>query len=429
MLLLYDILLMTGGLLALPVLLPLILTTEKRRRTVPGRLGLGSDLPAPGPGEKRIWVHALSVGEVLASAPLVAALRRRHPREAIVFTASTFTGLEIARERIAPHVDGVGLFPFDLILPVRRVADRVAPKMVVMVETDLWPNFLYEMDRRGVPVMLVNGRLSDRSFGGYKRFSSIFKPLFSRFARVCAQSAEDARRFRKMGTPPGRVAVTGNLKFDQPRPDASPAALDELQRSMGISPHRRVWVAGSTHPGEEAILAEALRMLRRDCPDLFCIAAPRDPNRAGETASVFREKGFSFRLLSAGPGGADGVVIDAMGLLARLYGLADAAFVGGSLIPFGGHNPLEPAALSRPVIFGPHMHAFREISERLLAAGGAVRAADAPSLAKAVGRLLADPARAARIGEKGRAVFEAHRGAVDRTLSVIDAVCREGTTR
>ncbi len=229
MIIIYNLFLTTAVLLALPVLLPLILTSEKRRRTVPGRLGLRSDLPPPGPGEKRIWVHALSVGEVLSSAPLVAAIRRRHPRETIVFTASTFTGLEIARRRIAPHVDGVGLFPYDLILSVRRVADRITPKMVVMVETDLWPNFLYEMDRRGAPVALVNGRLSDRSFGGYKRFPSIFKPLFSRFARICAQSAEDARRFRKLGIPPDRVAVTGNLKFDQPRPDASPAALAELR--------------------------------------------------------------------------------------------------------------------------------------------------------------------------------------------------------
>lgn len=415
--------------MAIPVLLPLILSTEKRRRTVLGRLGIRSDLPPARAGEKRIWVHALSVGEVLSSAPLVAALRRRYPRDVIVFTASTLTGFAIARKRIAPHVDGVGLFPYDLILSVRWVADRISPKMVVMVESDLWPNFLHEMDRRGVPVTLVNGRLSDRSFAGYKRFPSVFRPLFSRFARVCAQSAEDARRFRRMGVPPDRVIAAGNLKFDHPPPDASPEGLDALRSSLGIEPGRRVLAAGSTHAGEEAILAEALRILRRDFPDLFCIAAPRDPNRAGEGVRVFREKGFSFRRLSAKGDGADGVVIDAMGLLARLYGLADVAFVGGSLVPFGGHNPLEPAALSKPVAFGPHMHAFREISRELLAAGGAVRATDAASLAEVAGRLLADPDRAARMGGKGRAVVDAHRGAVDRTLAVIDAVYREATVR
>ncbi len=425
MMLLYDLLLTTGALLALPILIPVVLTVEKRRRTVLGRLGLRSDVPPPRDRKRRIWIHALSAGEVLSAVPLAAAIRRRYPHDDIVFTASTLTGLEIARERIAPHVDYVSLFPYDLILSVRRVAGRIAPKMVVMVETDLWPNFFREMERRAAPVVLVNGRLSDRSFAGYQRFSFLFRPLFSRLTRVCAQSAEDARRFRKLGTAGGRVAATGNLKFDQARPDASPAALADLRASLGIAAGRRILAAGSTHPGEEAILADALVILRQDFSDLFSILTPRDPNRADEVVGIFREKGVFLRRLSADAGGKDGVVIDVMGLLARLYGLADVAFVGGSLIPFGGHNPLEPAALCRPVIFGPHMHAFREISERLLDAGGAVRVADARTLAAAAGRLLAEPQRAARIGEKGGAVFDAHRGAVDRTLTVIDAVRRE----
>lgn len=422
----YHLLLTTVAVPALPLLLPLILTTGKRRRTVLGRSGLRPEIPPPAPGERRIWIHALSVGEVLSIAPLVTAFRRRHPREPVVFTASTLTGLAMARERIGPHVDGVGLFPYDLILSVRRVANRVGPRMVIMAETDLWPGFLHEMDRRGVPVVLVNGRLSDRSFSGYRRFRSFFGPLFSRFKRVCAQSAEDARRFRKLGTPADRVRVTGNLKFDQPRPDASPAALDDLRGSLGLPSDRRILVAGSTHPGEEALLAAALQTLRRSFPDLLCIVAPRHPGRAGEVAAIFREKGLSLGRLSAGGGGPDGLVVDRMGLLARLYGLAQVAFVGGSLIPFGGHNPLEPAALARPVIFGPHMHAFREISERLLAAGGALRVTDVRSLAEAVAGLLEDPRRAARIGRQGRAVVEAHQGAVERTLGVIEDLFEAG---
>ncbi len=427
--LLYNLFLMIGTLLALPIAIPLTQATEKRRRTVRGRLGLTVSVPPPMPGERRIWVHALSVGEVLSALPLVAALRRRYPDEAIVFTASTLTGLAMARERMAPHVQGITLFPYDFLPSVRRITDRIAPWMVVMVETDLWPNFLHEMARRRVPVVLVNGRLSDRSFAGYRRFVSFFRPLFSRFAHVGAQSAEDARRFRRLGTAPDRVTVTGNLKFDGPRPEITPAALADLRTRLGMAPDRPVLVAGSTHPGEEAILADALTRIRRNGQAPGIIVAPRDPGRAGEAVRVFREKGIHLRRLSADEPAADGAVVDSMGLLARLYGLADVAFVGGSLVPFGGHNPLEPAALSRPVILGPHMHAFREITAQLLAAGGAAVAPDAPSLAAAVGRLLADPDRAAAMGDRGRAVVEAHRGAVYRTLGAIDGVGRAAGIR
>lgn len=420
----YNIILTTAAILAMPALIPLALKTEKRRQTFPGRIGLTCDIPLPKTGENRIWVHALSLGEVLSAVPLAKALRSRYPDETIVFTTSTLTGLEIAKKRVGNFMDHVSLFPYDFILSVRLIANRIRPKIAIMVETDLWPNFFREMDRRNVPVVIVNGRLSDKSFAGYQRFPFLFHPLFSQFARVCAQSAEDARRFRKLGAAADRVLVVGNLKYDKPRPDASPAALAELRTCLGISDKGPVLVAGSTHLGEEGILSDAVLTLRRDFPNLFCITAPRDPNRAGEVARIFQDKGMDVRRLSEKSRGKDGVVIDTIGLLAGLYGLADVAFVGGSLIPFGGHNPLEPAAMSRPVMFGPQMQSFQEISQALLTAGGAVRVTDAQTLARTAGRLLADPSEAHLMGQRGQAVINAHQGALNLTLDEVDAVVK-----
>ena len=433
---------------ALPALLPHVLLSRKRRRTVLGRLTLsGLPRPAAGPRAGRIWVHALSVGETVSAVPLVRAMGERFPDRTIHFSASTETGFAEARRLLEDIVSECFLFPYDLPVPLRRVWNRVDPGMVVLVETDIWPGFLGEAEARSIPVVLVNTRLSDRSFAGYRRFSGIMGSVLRKFARICPQTDADVRRFRALGVSPDRIVRTGNIKFDSiaGTPDAAERAT--LRKRLGLEPSRRILVAGSTHEGEEAMLAAAFRTLiepglraprdRESAPAL--VIAPRAPDRAEAVRRIFA-KSSRGRSVGAGdvphpPAGgnlavrtlaeteagaaADVIVVDRIGVLRSLYALGEMAFVGGSLVPRGGHNPLEPAACGVPVLFGPHMHDFREIARMLLDAGGAKTVDSAAALASAAGDWLRDPERARRAGERARTVFLENRGAVDRTLDAL----------
>lgn len=425
--LLYNFGLHTAALLAGPVLLPWILTAPRRRMSVPRRLSLILPDPRHGVagGRRRIWVHALSVGETLSAVPLVAGLRDRHPKASLVVSASTQTGFDLAEARLARFTDARLFFPFDLLPSVRRTIRRVAPDLVVLVETDLWPNILADLARRGVPAVLVNGRLSDRTAAGYRRLAGVMGPALASLSAVCAQSAEDARRYVALGVPPDRVTVTGSLKFDIDGEPLSEADKGALREFLGAGPDVRVVVAGSTHEGEETLLAEAFHRLKGDHPTLFPVVVPRDPARADAVAGIFSARGFRLARLTAieadpATGAIDGVVVDRIGRLQGLYGAADAAVVGGSFVPLGGHNPLEPAVLAVPVLFGAYMDAFREISASLLSAGGAVRVADAAGIVSVLGHWLARPEAARAVGAAGRQAVLAQRGAVDRTLAVID---------
>ncbi len=423
--LIYNLGLHTSALLAGPVLLPWILTAPKRRMSVPRRLSLILPDPPPAGTGRRIWIHALSVGETLSAVPLVAGLRDRYLTGSLVVSASTQTGFDLADARLARFTDGRFFFPFDLLPSVRRTIRRVAPDLVILVETDLWPNILADLARRGVPAVLVNGRLSDRSAAGYRRLAGLMEPALACLSAVCAQSAEDARRYVALGVPPDRVTVTGSLKFDIDGDPPSDADKGALRGTLGAEHDTRVVVVGSTHEGEEAVLAEAFQRLRDAHPTLFPVVTPRDPARADAAARVFSAHGFRLARLTAieaggAAGAADGVVVDRIGRLQALYGAADAAVVGGSFVPLGGHNPLEPAVLAVPVLFGPHMDAFREISASLLAARGAVRVTDAAGVASVLGHWLAHPEAARAAGAAGRQAVLTHRGAVDRTLAVID---------
>ena len=424
MMLLYNLFLCLGTAVALPVLLPWILRSRKRRKTVRQRLGL-IRMYRSGPGDRRrIWVHALSVGEVISSVPLVTAIRKAYPDREIFFSASTLTGFETARREFQGGVTALFYFPYDLIFSVKRVLGAVNPEALVIVETDLWPNFLFEAARRGIPVFLVNSRLSDSSFAGYRRFRFFFKPVFDTLTRICTQTRVDADRFQRLGVLEGKIAVTGNVKFDNPIEPLSEADIDALRRQSGIGPDRRVWVAGSTHDGEEAILLAAFKRLRRSFQKLFLILAPRNPDRAPRVCDIARGLGLCVETLSAAeadhskPAG-EVLVVDRIGLLKRLYGVGEVAFVGGSLVEVGGHNFLEPAAHGKPVIFGPHVSAFTEISRMLLQGGGAVPVSGEEDLHDALAGLLANPVRAREMGKRGRKVFERNRGSVDRTVSVI----------
>jgi 3-deoxy-D-manno-octulosonic-acid transferase len=301
----------------------------------------------------------------------------------------------------------------------------------VIVETDIWPNFLAETARRGVPVFLANARLSKRSLSGYRRAAFFIRPVFQCFAKICCQSALDADRFQRLGLPLELIPVTGSIKFDQTRESFPKSRLEEIRKTAGIPAGRKVMVAGSTHEGEEAVLAEALTLLKREFPDLCLIAAPRDPLRARAVRQVFQQAGFSGVLMSEPErcSDPDVIIIDRIGVLNGLYAFADAAFVGGSLIRLGGHNPLEPAAWGRPILFGPYMSDFVEISHLLLESGGAEEVTDASSLYGAVKAILMGREKAEHMGSQALRVFQANKGAVERTVGIIQDYLRQDYLR
>ncbi|UCG14222.1 MAG: 3-deoxy-D-manno-octulosonic acid transferase [Deltaproteobacteria bacterium] len=433
MIVFYNILMFVGVVLGIPLIIPSVLTSEKRRKTVLPRLGLTVFPPSLGqyrlrkPEKKPIWVHALSVGEVLSAVPLVEKLKAYFSERDIFFSVSTKTGFEIASRRLTEKVNAIIFFPYDLVFSVRHVATKVDPAVVVIVESDIWPNFLFEMKRRQVPVALVNARLSEKSFSGYRRVSFFMGPLLSSLAKICTQTNDDSRRFQYLGVPAGKIVRTGSLKFDQQRDPISKAELVKLRRSMHIPSNRSILLAGSTHKGEETILLDVFSKLKSEHGDLLLIIAPRNPDRAESVCRMFGTTGLLSVLLDDLSGlkretRVDVIVVDTIGILGKLYALGDIAYVGGSLVDAGGQNPLEPAAMSKPVLFGPDMSDFEQISHMLVESGGAVRVQDAESLYKNVAVLLRDHERRKNMGKRTFAVFSANTGAVQKTVEVITGI-------
>jgi 3-deoxy-D-manno-octulosonic-acid transferase len=428
---LYNTLLYFLIAIGFPVILPIALSSKKRRKTILQRLGL---VPLPAAmirrklllsEEKIVWVHALSVGEVLSAVPLVKQLKERSHTRNIVFSASTKTGFDIANQYLNDSVIGIFYFPYDLKFSVKHIAEKIAPAVVVIVETDIWPNFLFEMKKRQTPVVLVNARLSNKSFIGYKRLDFFAKPLFLSFAKICTQSVEDAKRFQALDVPSNRIMFTGNIKFDQEFQFLSAKEIGDLRQWMQIQPSQKVLVAGSTHKGEESILLDAFSKMKSEFKDLVLVVTPRDPERARSVYRIFEAAGYSVRLMKemekkSADHRFDVIVVGILGILKKLYAIADIAFIGGSLIACGGHNPLEPASFAKPIIFGQDMSDFAEISKLLVDSGGAVSVHDSASLFEAVATLIRDDKKAIEIGERARQVFKANKGAVEKTLRVVE---------
>ncbi len=373
----------------------------------------------PGVGQPAIWVHAVSVGEVQAAAPLVRSLLRDHPRHRLLVTTTTPTGADQARKLFGDQIQCQYL-PYDLPGAVARFLDRFTPVIGLIMETEIWPNLYHACAARGLPLFMVNARMSPTSARGYRRVAGLTRATLGQVAGIAAQTEEDARRLIDLGAPPDRVQVTGNTKFDlQP-----PASLHEeaavLRRELGLS--RPVWVAASTHEGEEERLLAAHDRLRRSLPSALLVLVPRHPERFHRAEVLCRHQGLEYVLRSARiPVPADVPVFigDSMGELGLFYAAADIAFLGGSLVPVGGHNPLEAAALGRPVIFGPHMFNFAEIARLLLVAGAARRIQDAADLAPLLETWFADPSLRHDMGERGATTVAANRGARDRVLAMI----------
>jgi 3-deoxy-D-manno-octulosonic-acid transferase len=378
-----------------------------------GRLGDGL------PPEPRCWIHAVSVGESAAAVPLVEGIRRRWPELGIVMSTTTPTGARIVRERLAGAA-AHRYFPVDLPGPVGRALDATRPRFFIAIETELWPNFLRALARRRVPAMIANGRISDRSFRRYRWVRRLMRRVLADVTIFAMQTEEDARRIIGLGAPRDRVVVTGNLKTDlRPAPAADAAGW---RRRLGLDAAGRLWIAGSTHRGEEAVVLDVFTRTRARCPQLALLLAPRHPERADEVEELIRGRGLAAvrrsRLSAEAPPGAV-VILDTVGELATLYALAEVVFVGGSLVPVGGHNLLEPAMHGKPVLTGPYTSNFREGAELLQQSGGALVVKDAPGLERELARVLEDPALARRMGEAARAAFAGREGAVSATLDLI----------
>lgn len=369
-----------------------------------------------------IWIHAASLGEVNAAEPLIRALSEAWPDRDLYLTTFTPTGSTRVRERFGDDVFHV-YSPLDLPGSVRRFFKRIRPGLAVIMETEIWPNLYHEMERRGIPSLLANARISDHSFDRYRRFTALTGPALAGLSRIGAQSETDAERLRAIGAPADRLSVTGNLKFDIELPAELPADGRAIRVSWGDS--RPVLVAGSTHEPEEPQLFEAFTRLLADVPEALLVLVPRHPERFGPAARAAADAGLRTTRRSehaSCPADVQCYVIDAMGELLRYYAACDVAFVGGSLEPVGGHNVLEPAALARPVVVGPHTFNFADITRSLLDAGAAAQVGDSAELAVVLKDLFARPERRLRMGQAGVDLVRRGQGAVDRTLALARTV-------
>ena len=397
---------------------------KKHRGRILERLGLRlPHLPVrQGPV---IWIHALSVGEVTSALPLVKALRQSIHPAVLVFSSTTRSGKELAERLIAPHVDLVLFSPLDLPYAVRRYLDAIKPSCFILVETDFWPNWLHQLRRRQIPAMLVNGRISEKSFAAYSRFSFFFRPMFRYFSLLSMQTAQDRDKMLALGIPAERLVCFGNLKYDLPARQTAPPDLAAAHNP------RPIWVCGSTHPGEEELVFAAFKELaganlcvrpgrHRGRLPLRLIIAPRKIKRGDELLKLARSFGLNAVLRSSGNAGAEScvLILDTIGELADCYSLARLAFIGGSLVDEGGHNPIEAAAQGVPVLFGPHTEDFTEIARDLVHCGGA-KVVTAETLTETAAAILSDDALHMAMSGAAQRLVEQQRGGVDRHVQAV----------
>ncbi|WP_417909580.1 3-deoxy-D-manno-octulosonic acid transferase [Candidatus Electronema sp. PJ] len=429
MFLVYNALLAVLILLLLPLILPVILFQKKYRGCTLQRLGfqtqqIKAHLSATQSGPV-IWLHALSVGEVTSALPLVKAIRESIRPATLVFTATTRSGKELAEQLMAPHVDLVLFSPLDVPFAIRRYLAVIRPNCFILVETDFWPNWLQQLKRQQVPVMLVNGRISEQSFAFYHRLSFFFQPMFRCFSLLSMQTGQDRDKMLALGIPAEQVVCFGNLKYDL---SVSRAVPFDYPAFNGKS----IWVCGSTHPGEEELIFAAFKNVGADprvCPDkegehrgspLHLILAPRKIARGEELVRLAHSFGLSATLRSSGSIEPESpvLILDTIGELASCYGLARLAFIGGSLVDEGGHNPIEAAAQGVPVLFGQHMEDFAEIAHNLTDSGGA-KMVTAETLAETAAAILRDDTLHEEMSKAARTLVEQQRGGVERHVQAV----------
>lgn len=368
-----------------------------------------------------IWIHAVSVGEVMASLPLIKALKEEHPGTSLVLSTVTDTGNLIAKER-AKEVDAIIYFPFDISLSVKGIIRSIRPKLFIMIETEIWPNLLKALNREGVPSIIINGRISRRSLKGYIRIRPFMRDVLEKISFFGMQTPSDAGRIKAIGAEPSKVEVIGNIKFDQPISQDS-FDIEKLKKSYGIE-NRPLFVAGSTHEGEEEIILHAFRSVKTEFRDLILLIAPRHIERVKRIEGLLKERGIAFKrrteLIEKGLDDASVIILDTIGELAQIYSIATVVFVGGSLLPVGGHNILEPAIHSKPILFGPYMGNFEDVAQAFLEKEAAHQVSDSFQLERELRFFLTNKDEARLMGERARKIVEENRGAVKRSLRLIE---------
>ena len=399
--------------------------TRLRRRLV-------SAVPAGERGEKSIWIHALSVGEVISALPLVRVIKDVYPSEEIVFTVTTSQGEEIARRELAAHVKEIRVMPLDFWWATKKIIREIRPKLFLLIETDLWPGLLHFLKQGGTTTLLLNGRISPRTLRSYRKTPMFVRQMYKDLDFCFMQTEFDRERLLQIGIEPQKLKVTGNVKFDHDWLTMTEAERLELRRELHLLPGDKVWVAGSTHQGESATILDVFGKLLLQVPELRLIIAPR---RLEEALEIYREaeaKGLTPALktkISGTPISYRVLILDTMGELRKLYGIASVSFVGGSLLPFGGHNLLEPASFGCPVLFGPHTQDFDLMSELLIEAGGGIRVRGEEELFASLEELLRDPQKRDRMGIKAKAFVEMNKGALKRVMDHLRVYLHNNTER
>lgn len=415
---------------AAPALLPYLIwrwgSRGKYRQSAPAMMGrsLPTGAEAEAFAQGSVWIHAVSVGEVTAAKTIVSGLREVFPDLPFVISTITETGQEAARRQL-PEAQAHTYFPADFSWNVRRFLDAYRPKIVILMETEIWPNFLTMAHAQGAKTFLLNGKLSDRSFPRYRKGKGFLASAFGSIRGLCVQTETDRERFQALGIDSSQVRVTGNCKFDTAYPTLTAEERTALRREFGIAPEQPVIVAGSTHEGEEELILDAWSEAKREFPDLCLIIAPRHPERFDVVSDLIARRGLPFRRASRPQDVSDGgnpslIVLDKMGVLAKTYGIGDVAIVAGSFCPTGGHNLLEAAAHRVPVIYGPRMHSQRELA-RLFAEGKAGTQIPPERLAETILDFLRDPALRQTEGEKAYGILESNRGSAQRNVEAVQA--------
>ncbi|WP_094603903.1 3-deoxy-D-manno-octulosonic acid transferase [Sporomusa silvacetica DSM 10669] len=379
-------------------------------------------------GKEAIWVHAASVGEIVAASPIVKEIRRELPGIPIVVSVVTVSGYAMAK-RIIPEADGIIFYPLDLPLLSYSVVAKIRPQAFLMVETEMWPNFLKAVRKFNIPAMMVNGRISDKSVNRYIYFGRVLSDMLDTVVTFCMQSNIDAQYITRLGADPARVVVTGNTKFDQSYTELSLEDKTQLLSSLGLSSADQILVAGSTHRGEEELLFPAFNEVRAQFPHTQFIVAPREPLRADALIELAAKFNFVAVRRTSMPGklakNPDMIIVDTIGELGKIYGLGDIVYVGGSLIPHGGHNILEPAAHGKPILVGPHMFNFKETYALFSERGVCLTVRDSAGLAEAMLKLLHNPEQRQAIGQEALRIINENRGASHKSALYLKEILQQ----
>jgi len=422
--LLYNILFTFFLIFAAPYFLLRSLIDGRFRRELTQRMGFLPTLSL----KKPIWVHAASVGEVFCSVPLLQRIKREFPQRPIVLTTMTRTGNE--RAKTISEADSALFLPIDHPLIIEKTLRKIDPNLLLIAETELWPNLLRSCGKKGIPVVVFNGRISEKSFRGYLFFKFFFKECLKHVSLFLMQTEEDRMRIIEIGAVSNKTRVVGNLKFDQSISSLTQEAMAEMAKSLGLQGKKKIFIAGSTHPGEEEILLSLFKDLRKIDPHLVLILAPRHLERLEEVERILKQESISWMRRTSFPMGHDRsneepkelpevILLDTMGELMSLYSLGTLIFVGGSLVPVGGHNPLEPLIFKKCVLFGPYMFHFSEISRSLIKAGGSIQVRGRDDLFSHLKHLLSDEGTCKEVGERGYQFLQKHRGATERMFEEI----------